>query len=128
MCCIIFRSSLFLEKLSASREISVTHLIKNDRHVPLELDGAVSGTLLTFPSPTRGYYAQTFFLALWSDSSCLPPFVVAGVRHVQDLAVTERQAAARQTIVFVGVVIEQRSLRRKYRCFVFYTYAKLCIN
>lgn len=109
----------FLEKLEASRNSCLTHLIKNDWHVPLKFDRAVPGTLLTFPSPARGYYTQTFFLTLWGDSSRLPPFVIASVRHVQNFAIAERQAAARQTIVFVGIVIEQRSLGRKY-CHIYF--------
>jgi len=85
------------------------HLIENDRHVTLEFDGAVPSALLALPPPARRDYAQTFLLALGGDPSCLPPFVVAGIRHVQDLAVAERQAAARQAVVLVGIVIEQRS-------------------
>ena len=38
----------------------------------------------------------------------LPPLVVTGICHVQDVPVVEAQASARQSIVLVRVVLEQR--------------------
>ena len=75
--------------------------------MPLELDAAVAGPLLALPAPLRRHDADAFLLVLADHAPRLPPFVVGRVRHVQYVAVPELEAARRQPVVPVRVVVEQ---------------------
>lgn len=84
-----------------------THLVDEDGHVALELDGAVAGALLPFPAVPTGDDADAVLLARRHDHPPgLPPLVVARVHHVQDVAVVEGQPPAGKAVVPVGVVVE----------------------
>lgn len=76
----------------------------------LKLDGAVARAQLALPALLRRDDPDALLVAVGQHPPRLPPLVVRGVRHVQDVAVAEEQAAARQAVVLVRVVIEKRPL------------------
>jgi hypothetical protein len=80
----------------------------DDGHVTLELDLAVAGPLLPLPAPARGDDAEGLLFAEGRDPPRLPPLVVRGIGHVEDLAVAEGEPVRRQPVVLVRVVMEQR--------------------
>lgn len=81
-------------------------IIEHNGNVSLKLDGSISGSLFTFPSFLGWNDADTLFGTGGKDAAGLPPFVVAGVRHVQNIAELERKPSARQTVVFVRIIFE----------------------
>lgn len=78
----------------------------------LKLDGPISGPLLPLPSPFRRDNAHTLFVSGIQNPSGLPPFVVAGIGHVQNVTVVESQAARRKAVVFQRIVVEQRPVQQ----------------
>lgn len=72
----------------------------------LEFDAAVAGAQLALPALLRRDDADALLLAVGQHATRLPPLVVGGVRHVQNVAVAEKQAAARQAVVLVRVVVK----------------------
>lgn len=86
-----------------------THLVQIvvGRRVSLELDAAIPGPHLALPAPLRGHNADLLVLVVAEDAARLPPLVVGGVGHVQDIAVLEGQSPGGQAIVSVRIIVEQ---------------------
>ena len=61
-----------------------------------------------------GYDAHALLAPLGSDPARLPPLVIAGVGHMQDIPVVEQQTAGGQAGVLGGVVVKQGSGREKF--------------
>lgn len=98
--------------------IYFVNIIRNCCRMSLELDAAVASAHFTFPSSFRWHDAHALLLAVAQHPTGLPPFVVGGIRHVQNVSVAERKTARRQPIVGEGIVVEeganvQRSLLRR---------------
>lgn len=93
---------------SATPHPSRPYLIQVLWHVSLEFNSPISSPLLPLPSPLRRYNSHALLLAGREDLPRLPPFVVARVGDVQDVAVAEWQSPAGQSVVLVRIVIEQR--------------------
>ena len=75
---------------------------------PVELESPVLLSLLPLPPDLGGDDPQSCLLAVGQHLSGLPPLVVGGVGHVEDVTVEEGQAATRKTVVPGGVVVEER--------------------
>lgn len=76
------------------------------RAFALELDGAISSSQLAFPSFLGGNDSDALLFAIGQNSSGLPPFVVRGIRDVQDITVAEEQSPTWQPVVLIGIVIK----------------------
>ena len=53
-----------------------------------------------------GYDAESLVDDIPDQLACLPPLVIAGVGHVQDVTVAETQPPARQTAVLSRVILK----------------------
>jgi len=86
-----------------------THLIQIiiSCRMSLELDAAIPSPHLALPTPLRRHNTDLLVLIVAEDPSCLPPLVVGGIGHVQDVAVLEGQSSRGQTIVPIGIIVEQ---------------------
>lgn len=83
----------------------------------LELDAAVTCTHLALPASFRWHNTDLFVLIVTKDATCLPPFVVGGVGHMQDIPMLERQAARRQSVVTIRIIVEESAyVKRSLLC------------
>lgn len=73
----------------------------------LELDGSIASSKLPFP-PLLGWdNSDAFLFTRGQYATGLPPFVIRGVGYMKDISVAEEETSARQSIVLVGVVVEE---------------------
>lgn len=77
--------------------------LTRELHIPL------ARPLLPLPPPLRRHNSHALLLPVAQHPPRLPPLVIGRVRHVQHVAVAERQPPRRQPIVAHRIVVEQRA-------------------
>lgn len=83
----------------------------------LELDAAITCAHLALPASFWWHNTNLFVLIVTEHTTCLPPFIVGGIGHMQDVAVLKGQAAWRQTIIAIRIIVKERAyIERSLLC------------
>lgn len=59
--------------------------------------------------------SEPFICSGWYNLSGLPPFIITGIGHMQNVTEMETESSSRQTAVFQWVVVEQCSVNTHYK-------------
>jgi len=109
-----------MTKISPSFPIGISeiYLVVGSGNMTLEFHRSVSSLLFSVPPPLRWHNSKgsrgLISVSTRWKAPRLPPLVITGIDHVQNVSVFEGKTSRRQSVIFAWIVIKQCPLIEKY--------------